>query len=204
MSYQYDIFLSYKRPKPESKWVDETFYPKFVEYICEALNKDAVIFKDTDEIKTGQTWDLKIKSALIHSKIMVSVFSAAYFRSEWCKKEFAFMDYRQKQCGLSTIENPNGLIVPIKIFDGEHFPEYANRLQISDFNKFYRDSLHLTNSPVYIDFQDRLDIFVQDVALAYNNAPEWNEEWKQPEWISNAWKGIEKLNGLSDKTNPKL
>lgn len=154
MSYQYDIFLSYNRKFPHGDWVNDIFLPFFKSYLEDALNlREVKIFIDIDEIKSGQAFDAKIKNALIHSKIMVSIFSPAYFLSEWCKKEFAIIDYRQRQCGYLTVENPNGLIVPIKIFDGEHFPEYVNEIfQITDFNKFSRIGIQTSNTPLFVEF----------------------------------------------------
>jgi hypothetical protein len=203
MAYKYDVFLSYNRKFPHGKWVNETFYQFFKSYLEDALNiRETRIFKDTDEIYSGQAWDLKIKNALIHSKIMVCVLSPAYFQSEWCKKEFAIMDYRQVQSGFLTIDNPNGLIVPIKIFDGEHFPPYANSLQIADFNKFSR--LGLEKTPLYTDFQEHLLAWMPNVTHAYNNAPEWNNDWKHPGWIEKSWNDLDKLNSSPSKKPPTL
>jgi TIR domain-containing protein len=206
MAYQYDVFLSYNRKYPHGKWVNETFYPFFKSYLEDALNiKEVKIFKDTDDIKSGQAWPAKIKNALIHSRILVCILSPAYFHSEWCKKEFAIIDYRQRQCGYMTTENPNGLIVPIKIFDGEHFPEYVNdELQIDDFNRFLRIGIELAATPLYIEFQDRLIAWVDSVAHAYNHAPPWNNNWVHPDWIEESWRNLDQLSSTSSKKPPKL
>ena len=204
MAYQYDVFLSYNRKFPHGDWVNDIFYPLFKPYLEEALNiKSVKIFKDTTDIKSGQAWEKKIKNAVIHSKIMVSIFSPAYFNSEWCKREFAIMDYRQRQCGFLTIENPNGLIIPLKIFDGEHFPEYANSLQIFDCNNFNRVGA-VKQSPLYIEFQGMLQKWVEDVAIAYNNVPEWNDAWKHADWINKSWVDLDRLNSSSSKKPPTL
>jgi hypothetical protein len=206
MAYEYDVFLSYNRKYPHGKWVNENFYPLFKSYLEDALDiKEVKIFKDIEEIKSGQAWDSKIKSALLHSRIMVSIFSPAYFHSEWCKKEFAVIDYRQRRSGYQTVENPNGLIVPIKIFDGEHFPDYVNQtLQISDFNKYSRLGIDTSPTPLFVEFQDNLILWIKSVAHAYTNAPDWNEEWKNPDWINKSWENIDRLSGTSSKKPPIL
>ena len=206
MAYKYDVFLSYNRKYPHGKWVMETFYPFFKSFIEEALNiEDANIFIDSEEIKSGQAWDAKIKDALIHSRVMVSILSPAYFNSLWCKKEFAVLDYRQRRCGYMTTDNPNGIIVPIKIFDGEHFPDYVNEgIQISDFNKFLRIGLESSPTPLFIEFQDHLIDWINSVAHAYNNAPEWNDEWKTDEWIEKSWEDLDKLKSIASKKPPAL
>lgn len=102
MAYKYDVFLSYKRKTFLGEWVHNEFCRFFQVYLEEALGYDVDIFIDTEEIINGEAWKRKIESALIHSKVMVSICSSNYFNSEWCIKEFAFMDYRQIKHGYMT------------------------------------------------------------------------------------------------------
>jgi len=183
MSYEHDVFLSYNRKFPSEEWVEKVFYPFFVPYLADALNKDVFVFKDTEEITSGSSWPNHLKHALTHSKCMVSIFCPAYFRSQWCMKEFSAMYFRQTQPGYLTINNPNGLIVPLNIFDGEHFPPYVQELQIMDCKAYYRvgDGFKLT--PAYIEFQALLQNWVYDVAKAVNNAPAWDPAWIEDKWL---------------------
>ncbi len=183
MSYQYDVFLSYNRKFPHGQWVDEIFYPLFVPYLEDALNQKVLIFKDTEEINTGSAWPHRLKNAAVHSKCMVSIFSPAYFLSEWCMKEFAIMFYRQKQLGYLTQKNPDGLIVPVKIFDGEHFPEYANFLQMLDCRDLFLVGEGMKQAKSYMDLQTRLQRWVYNVAKVIKNAPEWDNQWLEKHWL---------------------
>jgi hypothetical protein len=135
---------------------------------------------------------------------MVSVLSPSYFNSDWCKKEFAFMDYRQRKSGYLSQDNPNGLIVPLKIRDGEHFPDYLKTIQIANFNNYLRVGEGFRKTPLYVEFQGKLQDWVEDVKHAYNLAPEWNEDWKHPDWINKAWEDLDKLKGSPTKNHPVL
>jgi hypothetical protein len=183
MSYQYDIFLSYNRKFPHGQWVDEMFYPLFVPYLEDALNQEVTIFKDTEEIETGAAWPERLMNALTHSRCMVSIFSPSYFRSEWCMKEFSIMYHRQKQLGYLTMEKPNGLIIPVNIFDGEHFPRFASKLQMLDCRELYRVGEAVKHTSIYIELQGVLQKWVYDVASAVKDAPAWDAAWLGKKWL---------------------
>jgi len=181
------------------------FFPLFKSFLEESIIKEDVkIFMDIGEIEGGQAWEMKIKDALIHSRIMVSVLSPTYFFSEWCRKEFAVMDYRQRQCDYLSINNPNGLIVPLKIHDGEHFSDYVKSIQIADFNDYYLVGKGFQKTILYVEFQRKLKKWIEEVVLAYNHAPSWDVSWKHPDWINKAWEDLDKLNNLKTKNQPVL
>jgi hypothetical protein len=194
MTYEYDVFLSYNRKFPHGQWVDDVFYPLFKPYLEDALNKNVSIFKDTEKIEGGSAWPQRLKNALVHSKCMVAVFSPSYFRSKWCMKEFTIMNFRQKQLGYLTLEKPNGLIIPINLFDGEHFPRYARDLQTLDCRGFNRVGDGIKSTKLYIDLQGILQKWVYDVAAAVNNAPEWDAAWKSKKWLETPIKNIQPEN----------
>lgn len=206
MAYEYDVFISYRCKFPHGRWVIDTFLPLFKPFLEDALNvKEVKIFVDVEDIKSGQAWDSKIRNALIRSRILIPILSPAYFHSDWCKREFAFIDYRQIRCGYMTDENPDALIVPIRIFDGDSFPQYVKgRVQIRDFTNFSRVGIEGAQVPRYIEFQDNLLSWVNDVALAYNRAPVWNDEWMNPEWIENSWQNLDQLDIAKSTQAPIL
>ena len=107
MNYKYDVFLSYNRKFPHGQWVDEIFYPLFVPYLGDALNKDVSVFKDTEDIEVGSSWPQRLRNALACSKCMVSILSPSYFRSEWCLQEFAVMHHRQNRLALASNGKPS-------------------------------------------------------------------------------------------------
>ena len=205
MAYKYDVFLSYNLKYPHGDWVNNIFLPFFKPLLEDALNIHSVsIFQDTSGILTGQDWENRILDALLHSRIMVSIFTPAYFNSEWCKKEFAIMDYRQRELGYMSLQNSNGIIVPLKISDGEHFPEIAKELQIADFNNYHRIGPGFPYTPLYIEMQGKLQSWINDVAYAHKNAPDWNAEWLDRKWVEQSFLNLDKLDSGQSLTPPTL
>jgi TIR domain len=200
MAYQYDIFLSYNRNYPYGDWVNDIFFPLFKPYLDDVLNKDVQIFKDTQEIASGADWKQKIRSALIHSKAMVSIFVPAYFRSEWCMREFSALYHRSKTLGFFSQNDAMGLVVPIRLFDGENFPGYASDLQMLDCVNYYRVGGAVKLTPLYLDLQGVLQRWVYDVAQAVNKAPEFDPRWMEEAWVE---KPFEKITVAPDPINIK-
>jgi hypothetical protein len=178
MAYEYDVFLSYKRGKVFGRWVFETFLPLLKEYLANSLNKNEVeIFCDTQEIPPGAAWPQKLQNALTCSRCLIAIWLPAYFHSEWCTKELSLMLYREKQLGYRTLQNPLGLIIPFKVHDGEYFPEFVNDIQCFDCTNFARVGEGFEKTPRYIEFQDQMIEWVEDVAEVIRQAPLWQEEW---------------------------
>jgi len=186
---------------PHGEWVDDIFFPLFQAYLREALNKEVTIFKDSKEIQNGNDWRLSVRKALIHSKVMVSIFSPAYFRSEWCIREFATIDHRQRKLGFLSVENPTGLIVPLRLFDGEHFPDYANSLQMLNCVDFNRIGGGVKQTNLYIELQGKLQEWAYDVAAAIERSPEWNSEWTSEDWVERPFDSLT-VKQLPNSINP--
>ena len=184
MGYKWDVFISYRRMPIPKRWMEEMFLPFFKDHLGEALGgREVKIFKDTDGIEGGANWSNNIKNALATSRCLVPILIPSYFHSEWCTKEIAVIHYRQEQLGFTTVNNPNGLIVPLKIHDGDFFPKIAQELQISDFNEFYRVGAGVESTDLYVRLQDKLLVWIESVAKAINRAPDWNPDWLTDEWL---------------------
>ncbi len=178
MGYYYDAFISYKRGFPFGTWVQETFLPLFEPLLTNALNLPSCnVFVDTDEILPGDAWPERLKNALAHSRSLVAIWSPSYFHSEWCKYEFSVMLERENLLGYRTDQNPLGLIIPVSVFDGEHFPIIAQRIQAKDFRAYARVGLGFQKTEKYFEFQNELFNWINQVAQVINQAPPWNENW---------------------------
>lgn len=178
MDYDYDVFLSYSSKYPIPDWITRFFMPYFQANLTEAMGgQDVRIFFDKKGIHTGDQWKLRLKRALAKSKVLVAIWSATYFQSRWCTYELATMLGREKFLGLRTIDNPEGLIFPIKGRDGLHYPDYANDIQQRDFRDFLRMGDGFEKTTRYIDFQDEMVLWVEEVARGIDNAPEYNPDW---------------------------
>lgn len=186
MAYKFDIFLSYNRKHPHGQWVNDIFYPLFIPYVEDALNRRISVFKDDREILSGANWERTILSSLLKSRIMVPVLSPSYFMSEWCMREFQVMHYRQIQLGYMTNDNPSGIIVPLTINDGDYFPECVKSIQILDCKNYFRVGDGFKATPRFVELQDKLLRWADEVAHAINIAPTWSTDWSNENWITDS------------------
>ena len=153
MDYEYDVFLSYVTKYPHGEWVNDIFYELFESYLSDAINYNVKIFRDISDIKGGMAWENKIKKALVCSKVMVSIFSPSYFQSEYCMREFSVINYRQRQLNYMTVQNPNGLIIALKISDGDNFPEEGRKIQTLNCNNYFRVGEGMKRTPIFVELQ---------------------------------------------------
>jgi predicted transcriptional regulator len=151
--------------------VNDTFLPLFTQYIEETLNRDIDIFLDTTSVAGGSAWQNKIKNALVYSKCMIAVWTPAYFRSQWCVKEFSVFHKRQTTLKYLTLEKPEGLIIPIQLFDGTHYKKYLDHIQALDCRNYNRVGTGIKKTALYIELQDILMKWAKDVAAVIENIP---------------------------------
>jgi hypothetical protein len=119
-------------------------------------------------------------------------------------REFSAMYHRQKSLGFLTLQNPTGLIIPIKIFDGEHFPDYAAALQMLNCIEFNRVGSGVKNTSLYIELQGMLQSWVYEVAGALMRAPDFDSQWMQESWIENPFDQMQVLQLPSSIKPPVL
>ncbi len=191
MDYTYDIFLSYTRKHPHSQWVNEIFYPLFVPYVEDALNSKINIFKDDNEIRSGSDWEKVILNSLLQSRIMVPILSPSYFMSEWCKREFQVFHYRQIKQGFMSAQNPYGLIVPIRINDGDFFPDCVKKIQSLDCRNHFRIGEGFKSTARYVELQDKLIYWANEVAQAILNSNEIPLPLNNLDWLKESNKEVD-------------
>jgi hypothetical protein len=177
MDYEHDIFVSYMHDGQMQGWVGQHLVPFLESFVGNALNRPTKIFVDRAGIRTGDSWPSRLQRAIARSRCMVAVWSPLYFHSEWCRREAAAMLYREAQCGFRTADRPGGLIIPINVFDGQFFPRRAKEIQWLDCRKYWIVGEGFIKTERYVEFQDVLRTWADDVAIAIETAPEWDAAW---------------------------
>jgi hypothetical protein len=99
-----------------------------------------------------------------------------YFSSEWCRLELANMFVREQTCGLRTETQPNGLILPAAIHDGERFPLEARAIQQAQLQT-YANTRIAPDSPSEERLSEQIRTWTPDVAQAIQNCPEYDAAW---------------------------
>jgi hypothetical protein len=174
-SYEWDIFISYRRM--DENWVNWTkvFHETLHSIVQPALNRPLKIFVD-HTIENGATWPLTLARALATSRALLPVLSRNYFDSDWCKIELGLMMKRESLAGYRSLERPGGLIVPISIDDGDQFPDEVQAIQASDFHAFGSPIL-AKYSPLHERLGQQLLTLKDSIVNAIASPPKFDATW---------------------------
>jgi hypothetical protein len=85
---------------------------------------------------------------------------------------------REQALGFRTLENPQSLIVPASIHDGDTFPEIVQKIQRCDLTN-YSNVRIADNSPTHEALAACIRNWVPDIVTAIEKAPVFNEKWEQ-------------------------
>jgi hypothetical protein len=169
VSYQYDVFFSYKRDRESDAW-HERVKAKLEFWLKQELqNQNVRIFFDTEEIRTGARWRQKLADALKQSRCIACVWSPLYFQSKWCVSEWMTFVRREEL-------TKRDLVMPASYFDGETFPATATERQFLDFSEFASTMPSYWNTESAVRFEnERLKPFAHDLAAMIRNAPPYDD-----------------------------
>jgi hypothetical protein len=177
MDYEYDIFISYRRQGFWPLWVTELLRPQVAHWLETELGREVKVFADSD-LESGTLWPVKLAHNLARSKIVIPLFSRGYASSPWCRAELAHMFAREDTCGFRTPLNPDGLVVPATIHDGEHLPAaIRQRLQIKVKLDQYTAIMN-AQSPNFEGLRERVRCWAPEIAAAVDRAPPYDEVWQ--------------------------
>ncbi len=180
MSYEHHVFISYARIDDLwTVWVREQFAKRLKAYldveIVQLQNSLPSIFAD-DQIQTGARWEQVLKNKIARSSVMVCLLSASYFQSEWCRRELALMLEREQHCGIAGCGNNYGLVIPVRIGDGDYFPDLVRSIQFHDFEN-YADLDLPRHSQRASDFNTAMKDLAKTVANTIAQAYEYHPNW---------------------------
>src|SRR5690349_4303919 len=108
MSYQYDIFVSYRSQCTTTEWMRKTFIPEMKKLLT-PLRPNGINFWIDDRIETGSNWPETLRAGLASSRLLLPMLTHFYFGSEWCRRELAIMLERQARLGFCSADNRRGL-----------------------------------------------------------------------------------------------
>ena len=181
--YLYDVFISYPHQEEHRFWVLDIFRPLLELHLPNDLGRPVKIFSDREAIAPGAAWPETLKQALACSRSLVPVFSIQYFFSDWCMAECSVLLHREAKLSYRTVKNPNGLIFPVKLFDGKKYPSFADKikpLDCTDFNVINPDYKKTTQ---YNELQKLLKNWTPRLADSIDNAPPWGADWLTETWL---------------------
>jgi hypothetical protein len=83
----YDLFISYTRADNRDGWIT-ALVEQLHQIRDEVEDRRWTVFFDERSIRTGQDWEQRLKSTLSAARFLVVFLSPAYFKSEWCRREW--------------------------------------------------------------------------------------------------------------------
>lgn len=177
MEYEHHIFLSYAHGKIWSSWVKETFVPKLEAYL--ELEVGPVVISVDYQIQAGALWNPNLHRRVARSRIMLPLLTANYFHREWCRRELALMFERERLEGLEGRDDNYGLIIPIRLGDGNTFPDLIQQVQYLEFEPFADPDLPIGTARA-AEFNEKLRELAKVIARTLPRAPadcsdNWNE-----------------------------
>jgi hypothetical protein len=175
MSYEYDVFVSYRRTGNVQKWTSNHLVPRLRDCLEGELDHDPRVFFDTEQ-EAGTPWPENLMRALQRSRLLLAIWSPPYFRSRWCLAEWKTITAREQVLGGG--QESLALTYPIRYSDGKKFPDEACNVQqemiFKDWN--YPDP-QFAQSELYLGFHSAVVTLAERIAERLDDVPPWDPDW---------------------------
>lgn len=176
--YRFDLFLSYRSETVTSHWINEVLLPLLSRHYMGEAGKQLRVHNYAVTMSQGGEWPLELKRNLAHSRCLLSLWCAGYFRSPWCVLEHTIMRRREDLAGYRNPAQTNGLILPIVVSDGTSFPSQVASIQALDIKKLvYTSASAFTGAAKYLELEDVIRDWMPNAIRAINTAPDWKSDW---------------------------
>ncbi len=168
MSYEHDLFISYRREHLWTGWTRDHFKKMLTSYLQQELGCRPDIFVD-ERIEVGSDWVDELAKHLARSRVMVAVLSGDYLASQWCIHEMDMM--------LDRDGGRAGLVIPVVVHDCHPFPPPLARQQATDLSKFRLTHMN-KKGQLYEDFSGAIKSLAPAVAQKVRTAPSFDPMWE--------------------------
>ncbi len=172
--YKYDIFISYNRSFRVNNWMRNFFLTYFEDFLKDKIlqhtGQKPRVYYDQSENKPGDMWPVKLRDALKHSKVLVSICSPQYFNSAWCMSEWETFAAREQYL------NRTGLRVPVRHNDCE---QQLADIEYCDFYGLTTLASEFYQTIKAVEFEKKVEELAEAVALAVRDAPPFDSEWPE-------------------------
>jgi hypothetical protein len=169
--YEYDVFVSYSRVGNVGQWVQNHLSEVLTACLIDELGGRAKVFLDV-RMETGVVWPDQLRAGLGRSKLLVAVWSPAYFESKWCMAEMQTMLEREQ-----LVDVHGGIIFPLVFNDGRSFPDWANQRQTVSFKEHGYPYRQFRDAVGYLAFHAQVRRLAEEIAERLDRVPPWREDW---------------------------
>lgn len=176
MNYAYDIFISYRRDDLTKAWIEKHFVPLLDSHVFYELGRHPVFYIDL-QLESGTTWPIALGNALGTCKTIIPLWSKTYLNSVWCACEISHMLEREIKTGFRTLQQPEGLVFPTIIHDGETMPINLSSIQKVEIQDCFNVKMS-PDSPKAELLSDKLKPLGKAIASVLDKAPDCQADWK--------------------------
>ncbi len=201
MSYEYDIFISYRRNTDTRSWISEHFVRLLKLHVGHELPDEPAVFVD-DQIEAGTAWPASLGRALGCSRTLIMLWSGNYLESEWCALELTHMLSREQKAKLRTVERPHGLVIPVVIHGADRYPKKLGYIQYFDIHHCFKVTM-ARNSILAGELEDALAERAPGIAACIRSAPPWRAAWSDAA-ATKLLKQYHKQKRAAQKTVPRF
>jgi hypothetical protein len=102
IGFQHDIYISYSRD--DDQWV-HLFTQSLEARLLELLGKPIRIWRDDQQRRAGDDWQLRTEEAIRGSAVFLVIVSPSYIQSEYCRRELQVFNNTSRETGILTHDN---------------------------------------------------------------------------------------------------
>lgn len=175
MSYEHDVFISYKRGDQSTDWVRKTVVPLLRSFLAGNIAGDRHLFID-EHLNEGVIWPNALHRKVSRSRILVAFTSIEYFQSKWCRKEMALMLEREESEDRRGKDQDYGFVIPVQIMDGQRFPALAKRIHHRPLNHLFLRGYN-KESQAYDELVNEMRSLTDVICATLEKAPQWDAKW---------------------------
>ncbi|HXU08063.1 MAG TPA: TIR domain-containing protein [Blastocatellia bacterium] len=178
MNYEHDIFISYRHDCPTTPWMMRVFLPELKNRLIPSRPNGISIFDD-QQVRVGSTWRQLLHRKVASSRLLVPMLTPYYFGSPWCRRELALIMEREEGVGVRSLQkSESGLVVPIRLWDGDKFPErLTNTIQIKDFREY---TYIKRGAKKWYQFENAIDNLARAIDEILDTCvPDFDDAWLQ-------------------------
>jgi hypothetical protein len=177
MSYEYEIFVSYRRSQTVGQWVKNHLIPRLEARIDDVAPSPVRVSCDF-QMAEGVNWPAELKRRVRTSGLLLAIWTASYFRSNWCMAEWQSFRRREMLLGLFSDEQTQGLVYPICYDDGNHFhPEAKQTQSTKSFARLNYPDEVFSQSALYLQFDDLVKEMAVELVARLEAIPSWRDDF---------------------------
>jgi hypothetical protein len=174
--YTHDLYVSCHREGGVGKWLHNHFLDELRDHLPANLPYQPPIYVREGGGESGRLSEGD-QRALGGARCLLAVWSPEYFRCSCSLSEWQTFRAREGMTGFDNPTRGEGLIYPVVYWDGEHFPEEAQRREGHLMHNWAKPAVAFKTLPLYVDFQTAMQELSYKLSIMIQRVPPWDQNW---------------------------